>query len=204
MKQFYDLNRHKFRFLFWATSAVCLALVFVFLIIGAIVGQFPDLALLMIIIFTAGIGSPLFIIALGYLDWLFNRKVRKRAYSKTPFDELENIGFSKAYINVQSKWYFTEEIKAATIDGFTVECDIYRNTPKIVRFKALIKWRHIEKQEFKQLQGSFKQDNIEFDGGGLTKMYNVKRINTFTILQLKTDLETFTKQLRQEDFEPDN
>lgn len=203
MDGFLKLNRHKLQFAFTATSITFLTIVIIFLTIGYFKEQFPDMALLATVLLGGGIAFPLFIIAIAYLEWLSKRKVRKRAFLRPPFDQLDKIGFSKSFINAHTKWYFTEETKEGVINGFKIECNITRENSTTIQFKALTKPRPIEKKEFKELQDRFKRNDIAFDWDGLIKMYDIRRPAVQTIQQLKYDLVQFTNTLSQEKFEPD-
>lgn len=202
MDRFLKLNKHKLRFAFFATSITFLTIVIIILAIGYFNEQFPDIVLLTIVLLGAGIGFPLFIITLAYLEWLSKRRVRKRAFSKPPFDRLDKIGFSKSFINEKTKWFFTEESKEVVINDFKIKCDITRNNSKTIQFKALVNHRQIDKDEFKHLERHFKNQDIIFDFEGLIKMYDIKRPTIVSAQQLESDLIKFTELLKKENFEP--
>lgn len=204
MDGFLKLNRHKLRLASFTTSITFLTIVIIFIAIGYSKGQFPDIILIITILLSAGIGIPFFIITLAYLDWLSKQKVRKRAFSKAPFDRLDKIGFSKSFINEKTKWFFTEETKEAYINEFKIKCDITRENSKIIQFKALVTQRLIDEDELKHLERSFKNQGIIFDYDGLVKIYDIKRPIATSIQQLKSDLIKFTELLKRKGFEPQN
>ena len=202
MDGFLKLNRHKLRFAFIATSLIFLSLALIFLEIGYYNEQLPDIILLTTILLVAGIGFPIFIISIAYLEWLSKRRVRKRAFSKPPFNQLDKIGFSLSLINEKTKWFFTEESKESVINDFKIKCDITRENSKTIQFKALVNYRQIDKDEFKHLEQHFKNHGIIFDFEGLVKMYDMKKPTIHSAQQLKSDLIKFTELLKKENFKP--
>lgn len=88
MRKFIDLNRIKLKFAFRVSSLATLGLVSIFLAIAFFNNSFPDTALLLTIVFTAGIVFPLFILFLSYLTWMYRSNTRKKVLSKTPFDQI--------------------------------------------------------------------------------------------------------------------
>ena len=202
MDGFLKLNRHKLRFAFIATSLIFLSLALIFLVIGYYNEQLPDIILLTTILLVAGIGFPIFIISIAYLEWLSKRRVRKRAFSKPPFNQLDKIGFSLSLINEKTKWFFTEESKESVINDFKIKCDITRENSKTIQFKALVNYRQIDKDEFKHLEQHFKNHGIIFDFEGLVKMYDMKKPTIHSAQQLKSDLIKFTELLKKENFKP--
>jgi len=181
-----------------------LTIVLILFIIGYFNGQIPDIILLTTVLLAAGLGFPTFIIAIAYIEWISKRRVRKRAFSKPPFDQLDKIGFLKSFINKKTKWYFTEETKEAIINNFKIKCDITREDSKTIQFKALVNHRQIDKADIKQLERQFKRQDIMFDFEGLIKMYDIKRPTIVSAQQLESDLIKFTELLKKEGFEPKN
>lgn len=202
MDTFLTLNKKKLRFAFTTCSLSLLVLAFISLAIAFFTGNFPDAKLLFVILFAAGIGLPLFIILLAYLGWQHKQVSRKKTFSKNPFDQIESIGFYKAYTNQASRWFFTEEIKEGKLNGFTFIADVNREASHIIEIEALTEWQKIDKSEYDYLSKKFKQFNIEFGIGSLIKQYDTKRLNFHTIQELKADLIHFTQTLKQENFEP--
>lgn len=202
MDGFLKLNRHKLKFAFVSTSLIFLSIAIIFLVIGYFNNQLPNTILLITILLVAGIGLPIFIMALAYLEWLFKRKVRNRAFSKPPFDQLENIGFSKSFINEKIKWFFTEETKEGSINNFKIKCDITRENSKKIQFKAFVEHKQIDKNEFKRLEHYLKKHEITFDFGGFTKTHDIRRPEIVSAKQLESDLFEFIELLKKEGFEP--
>ena len=202
MDGFLKLNIHKLRFALIATSLIFLSLALILLVISYFNEQLPDPVLLIAIILVAGIGFPIFIIAIAYLEWLLKRRVRRRAFSKSPFDKLSKIGFNKTFINVKSKWFFTEETKEGIVNNFKIKCDKTRENSKKIQFKAIVEHIQIDKNEFKRLEQLFNKYDIIFDSEGLTKLVDINRPKKFSLQQLESELLKFTELLKSENFKP--
>jgi hypothetical protein len=175
----------------------------IFTILGLTKNDYPDLLLFVSVLIGASIVFPIFIIGLAYIEWLSKRRIRNKAFSHCPFDELDKIGFTVSYLNEQTKWYFTEETKEVSINNYLIQCDVRRESPNTIEFKAFVKHAAIEKETFKKLEAKFKSEEIYFDLGGLVKKYNIKKSSNLTIEQVKKDLTQFVQTLKREEFEPD-
>lgn len=204
MNTFLTLNRYKVKFGFIITALTCLSLVSTFLIVAYCTGNFPGWRLLFAIVVVAGIVFPLFIILLAYLGWQYNHNTRRKVFSQLPFDQLESIGFYKSYYNLNTRWFFTEEIKEGKINGFTLAVDINRERRHIIDVTIETAWKHLDKAEYKRLEEKFKEYNIEFLIGALVKHYDARQPGFISIHELKNDLQYFTLLLQQEGFEPAN
>lgn len=204
MTNFLQINRQKLPFALKATSLTFTIIVLViFTILGLTKNEYPDLLLFVSVLIGASIVFPIFIIGLAYIEWLSKRRIRNKAFSQRPFDELDKIGFTVSYLNEQTKWYFTEETKEVSINNYLIQCDIRRESPNTIEFKAFVKHVAIEKEKFKKLEAKFKSEEIYFDFGGLVKNYNIKKSRNLTIEQVKNDLTQFVQTLKREEFEPD-
>ena len=127
MDTFLQLNRKKLRGTFFRLSLVLLGVVSIVLAITYLTGNLPNGKLLLIIVLATGIGFPVFIMLLVYIIWLLNRNARLKAFSKIPFNQIEKIGFYKAYLDESSKWTLTEEIKEGKQNGFNIRMDISKD-----------------------------------------------------------------------------
>jgi hypothetical protein len=139
---------------------------------------------------------------LGYLTWQLNHKARQKTFAKTPFNQVDNIGFYKAYIGDTSKWSFTEEIKEGKLNGFTLRMDMSKEKGRhFLEFDIPVEWKKLDKSEFKRLTANFKQHNAEFRIGSIIKQYDTRQHSFQTVSDLKQNLEIFTLLLRHEGFE---
>ncbi|MBX9852091.1 MAG: hypothetical protein K2X86_10065 [Cytophagaceae bacterium] len=202
MNSFLNLNRHKIGFAFF----ICLLIVLIFI---AIIGIFSNsnqeslnIITTVIMISLAALLFPSLIIITAYWEWLRNTRKRKKAYNTVPFDKLERLGFSKSLKNQKTKWYFTEEIKQGTINDFHLICDIDLQDPKIMEFKALVKFRAMG-DNFHHIKSTLNLYDIDFDDEYITKRYNLKNLKIATDSHLKADLEKFIDLLKKENFEPE-
>lgn len=202
MDTFLQLNRDKLIPTFGRLSIASLGLVSIVLAIAYLTGNLPNKQLLISIILMTGVIFPLFIMFLGYLTWILNRNARQKVYSKIPFDQIENIGFYKAYLGDNSKWSFTSEIKKGQLNGFTLIMDLSKEKGQALEFDIPTEWKKLDKNEYRRLTEKFKQHNIEFRIGSLVKKYNARQPEIRTVSELKKDLELATTLLRQEGFKP--
>jgi hypothetical protein len=179
-----------------------MGLVSILLAIAYLTESFPETQLLVAIVLTAGIIFPLLIILTAYLAWLHKRSARSRAFSKTPFNQIEKIGFYKSHSNVKTKWFFTEEVKEGKFNDFIFVLDVCKENNHIIELEAPIEWKKLDRSKYNRLSEKFRQHGIEFRIGSLVKRYNTKRPTVHTIYDLKNDLHLFTVLLREEGFEP--
>ena len=94
LKKFLLLNKHKIAFLLKATGIIFLSLFSILLILRYFLkDEIPDDNLLVAILLFGGIGFPLFILILGFIDWVLNRKAIQKILSLNPFNGLKEIGF---------------------------------------------------------------------------------------------------------------
>ena len=202
MDTFLQLNRDKLRTTFTRLSLVLLGVVSIVLTVAYLTGNLPNGLLPFFIILATGVGFPLFIMLLGYMVWLLNRYARQKAFSKVPYNQIEDIGFYKAYLGDSSKWSFIDEIKKGKLNGFTLTMDISKEKSHTLEFEIPTEWKKLDKSEYNRLTEKFKQQNVEFRIGSLVKQYNLKLPVSGTVYDLKQDLELITTLLRQEGFEP--
>lgn len=202
METFFELNRDKLKAIFIRLSLVLIGPVSIALAIAYLTGNFPNRRLLFAIIIAAGVGFPLFIMLLGYMGWLIKRKARQNAFAKNPFNAIDSIGFSKSLTGDNSNWSFTDEIKEATVNGFTLKMDISKEKGNTIEFESPVEWKKLSKDDYSRLSQKFNQHGIDFRMGALVKHYDTKLPGLQNIYDLKKDLELFTTLLRQEGFEP--
>ena len=202
MDTFLQLNRDKLRTTFTRLSLVLLGVVSIVLTVAYLTGNLPNGLLPFFIILATGVGFPLFIMLLGYMVWLLNRYARQKAFSKVPYNQIEDIGFYKAYLGDSSKWSFIDEIKKGKLNGFTLTMDISKEKSHTLEFEIPTEWKKLDKSEYNRLTEKFKQQNVEFRIGSLVKQYKLKLPVSGTVYDLKQDLELITTLLRQEGFEP--
>jgi len=204
MTNFLQINRHKLLFALKATSLIFAIIVLViFTILGIIKNELPNLLLFVSALIGSSIVLPICIIGLAYIEWLSKSRIRNKAFSQNPFNEMDKIGFTVSYINEHSKWYFTEETKEISINNYLIQCDIRRESPNTIEFKAFVKHKEIEKDRYITLAAKFKKEDIYFDFEGMVKKYNIIKSKNLTIQQVKFDLTQFVQTLNREEFEFD-
>ena len=203
MNQFLQLNRHKLKFAFKVISLLFVTLISIAFILAVVNGHVPDYGLIAIVFLTAGIAFPCFIIFISYLAWYYKQWAKRRAFSTQPFNQLYMLGFTDRLQGERTKWAFTQEVKAGTINGFDLIADILYDNRQIITVRAFTAWRQIDKIEYRRLSKEFSAYDIEFDTGCFVKKYNTKRMSHLSINNLKSDLEEFTSLLRRNGFEPE-
>ena len=135
--------------------------------------------------------------------WSLNRRARQKAFSKNPFNFIENIGFYKAYLDESSKWALTEEIKEGKLNDFTLRMNLSKEKGlHFLEFDIPVEWKKLEKHEYNNLTEKFEQHNAEFRIGSIVKLYDSRQQASQTISDIKQDLEMFTTLLRKEGFVP--
>lgn len=202
MDTFLELNKQKLKSAFVHISLVLLGLVSIFLVIAYMTGNLPGGQILLSIILATGIVFPFFIMLLGYLIWTLNHNARQTTFAQTPFNQVDKIGFYKAYKDDTSKWSFTEVIRESNINGFPLRMDLSKeNGSRFIEFAIPVEWKKLNKSEFNRLTEKFKEHNAELRIGSIAKQYDTKQQALQTVFDLRRDLELFTTLLRQEGFE---
>lgn len=202
MRQFLNLNRHKLSFAFKGISLTFSTLILAVFLIAYFNGQQANIDTIVFALFLSGIVLPCFIIFISYLAWYYKQRAMRKAFSKPPFDQLNELGFSDLLLNEKTKWSFTEEVKAGRVNGFNLIADILYDKSHIIEVRAFTAWKHLDRNEYKRLSIEFKAHNIEFDFGSLVKRYNTKLLHVHTIRELKVDFEEFTELLKRNGFKP--
>lgn len=202
MNKFLQLNRQKLKPAFVRISLIPTGIVFIlFFTVFLMTGNFPSVQLLLGMLLLTCFGFPAFLMLLGYLGWLLNHEARQSAFSKKPFNQIENIGFYKTYKGDISKWTFTDELKEGNVNGFTIRMDLSKEYgSRMIEFDIPVEWKKLDKSEFNRLSEKFKEHNAELRIGSVVKHYDTRKIMPQTVSDLKLDLELFTEILRQEGF----
>lgn len=165
-------------------------------------GTVPNGQFLLSLLIVTCVGFPVFIMLLGYLIWQLNHKVKQKVFTRTPFDQVDKIGFYRTHIGDTSKFSFTDEIKEGKFNGFTLKMDLSKEKGRrFIEFDIPVEWKKLDRIEFSRLTKKLKQYNAEFRIGSIVKLYDTRQHTLQTISELKADLERFTVLLRQEGFE---
>ncbi len=202
MRQFLNLNRHKLTFAFKATSLIFSTLILAVFLFAYFNEGPAEIDALVFGLFLFGIVLPCFIIFISYLAWDYKQRAKRKAFSKSPFDQLHELGFSDLLLNEETKLFFTEEVKAGRINGFNMIADILYDKSHIIEVRASTAWKHLDRYEYNRLSMEFKARDIEFDIGSFVRKYNTKKLHVHTISDLERDLTDFTELLIQNGFKP--
>lgn len=204
MTKFLELNSRKLRFAFLFTSTMFTSIALI-IILTAIINGNESLEWLeaVTILIMASIGFPVPILGFTCLIWFNKARNRNRAFQTDPFDKLDRLGFKTVLTHEKTKWYFTEEIKEAEINGYKVQCDVQRETPKKIDFIPQVIPINMTKEIFKKIEKELKNEDIYFDFDiYLRKVYSLKRTTGITSQKLDDDLKKFVELLRSKGFEP--
>jgi|SRR5690606_5024891 len=204
MTKFLELNSHKLKFAFLFTSTIFTSIVLMAILASIVNGNGPlDRLIVVTVLLTASIGFPSLIVGSVCLIWFNKARNRNRAFQTDPFDKLDRLGFKTVLTHEKTKWYFTEEIKEAEINGYKVQCDVQRETPKKIDFIPQVIPINMTKEIFKKIEKELKNEDIYFDFDiYLRKVYSLKRTTGLTSQKLDDDLKKFVELLRSKGFEP--
>jgi hypothetical protein len=202
MDTFYKLNKEKIRFGFVVSSLILIGFVLFVLAIAYFTNNMPHKELLFVIFLAASIGFPILIIMLPYILCLYMQKIRKKLFSVEPFNQLQSIGFVDTFTNIHTKWHFTEKVKTALMDGYTLIVDISVGSNNAFIFEIPVEWKMLDKASFNELTDKFKKHNINFGIECLKKRYQINKQTFLNIDELKLDLEKFVELIKEEGFEP--
>ncbi len=145
---------------------------------------------------------PIFIIGIAYLAWQYKFIARQKAFSKHPLNQLEIIGFTKSLLNEHSKWSFTEEIKAAKLNGYSFYCDISKKKSYAIEIKSPVKWENHNGEKFHQVSDRLKHAGIDIGIDTLSKNYDTRKLSLKTIYDIKNDLTELAQIMKTEGFSP--
>jgi len=202
VKTFLELNKEKFKSIYIRIALAFTIVASLSLAIGYLSVGLPDLKTLLFTLLATTIGFPIIIMFLGYLVWLINRKARNRAYFKSPFNQLERIGFYNIAFNVKSKWSFTDEIKQSQLNGFNMTMNLSKEKGNTIECEILTEWKQLDKIEFTRIQEKFSLHNIIFIVGGFVKLFDLNKIDHTSVFDLQKELELYVELLSQEGFVP--
>ncbi|NGM65445.1 hypothetical protein [Sphingobacterium sp. SGR-19] len=202
--KFLELNNGKLRFAFLFTSTIFTSIALISILTAIINGnESLEWLIVVTILIMASIGLPVLILGFTCLIWFNKARNRNRAFQTDPFDKLDRLGFKTVLTHEKTKWYFTEEIKEAEINGYKVQCDVQRETPKKIDFIPQVIPINMTKEIFKKIEKELKNEDIYFDFDiYLRKVYSLKRTTGLTSQKLDDDLKKFVELLRSKGFEP--
>jgi hypothetical protein len=169
-KEFYKLNRHKFLkpiLVLWTAMTIFILLLF------WISPQSRDKVSLLsvldlILIYATAITAMVVILSIPVGVYKFWKT--RLVFNQPNFEAFfEKHAFKTAFINRETKWSFTEEIKTGIIEGFPVLVKRGSEDPRFIEFQFQVQSEPINKQEYKELEKAFKNDQANFDIGCISK-----------------------------------
>lgn len=203
LTSFWKMNQHKLGFILKRLVAIFLLFSLLLIFIPWYLDGFCEVGMAITLLLIFGMGFPVFILFLGYLNWLASRRIQNRIFGLSPLNQLKAIGFSKGFMGYSSKWQFTEEIQVGFVNDFFIACMVTRDNPKEVLFQAAVQFRRMDKPEFKRLNTLLAKENMAFSHDSLVKKYPLQTLKTLSIEELQHELVQFTMRLKELRFKPD-
>jgi hypothetical protein len=183
-------------------SLIFTSLVLIIFLLGFIHNQKPDLELFIIVILSAGVGFPIYLIFVVFLRWRWDYSVIHRNYHSVPFNQLRDIGFNEEILNENSKWKFTKKYLTGMINDFIVDCDINtQEYSKYLIFKFYINHKRITKEDYKRIRNLISKQNGLIDFNWIGKKYHYKKHGLITISDLEKELFEFGDLILSEKIE---
>lgn len=202
MKLFWALNKYKMKFAFVFCSLAGFGVVFLLFLIGYARGwDMPDVSERNWIFLGAGLGFPVFILAVAYLEWIGKFRKGKRIFAAPPFNELESIGFFLGLKNRESKWQFTEIVMAAEIDGYSLVCETDKERRNAFSMTIYLRPQQFDNQKLAALTRKFAACKIEFNNFVARKWYNFRKPTVTSIDEVAKEIQELTRLLRDEGYE---
>ncbi|NQY29680.1 MAG: hypothetical protein HRT69_09425 [Flavobacteriaceae bacterium] len=199
MKHFFKLNKHKVFFAYKLSSIVFTTLAIVMFIIAFLSSEIPSNFIIAITFLNTIIIIPFFILLAAYIEWYSSYKNRKKIFSNTPFDKINEIGFENVEIKNETKYFFTEEIKTGVLSEYNIVCDVKKGCSKVLQFCFLIDLQTIENNQITEFCN---QHNIEFNYCSFIKEFDTEYLDFNNITGLKNELEKFITLLTYHKFTP--
>ncbi len=184
-------------------SLIFTSLVLIIFLVGLINNQKPDLLLFIVVVFSAGIGFPIFGIIVGFMRWWWDYSVTRRNFNSFPFSHLNSLSFKKVVKNKDSKTKFISEYYSGKVDRFIVDCDVEtQNESNQIRFKFFINPRPLSNANLNRIENDFKAQNGYFDFNWISKKYHYKNHQLRSVSELEKELIDFGNLILNENIEP--
>lgn len=118
--------------------------------------------------------------------------------------ELNKIGFVDKEINQDKFWTLNEMVKTKRQDNYVVNANLSATNSNQLEIEIPIKWRQVDKSEFKVLESEFRSHNIELRIGCIVKQFGTKTLlETTDFTRLNKDISEFISLIKQKGFEPE-
>jgi hypothetical protein len=197
-KEFLILNRHKFLkpiLVLWIAMTIFILLLF------WISPQRDKVSLLsvldLILIYATAITAMVVVISFPAGVYKFWRT--RQVFNKPNFQAFfEKHAFKTAFINRETKWSFTEEVKTGIIEGLPVLVKRDSEDPRVLEFQFQVQSDPINRQDYKELENVFKAQEANFDIGHIAK----KIRKDMPANEIELFLTKFARLLRNEKFTP--
>jgi hypothetical protein len=117
--------------------------------------------------------------------------------------ELNKIGFVDKEINQGRFWKLNENIKSKSVDNYVINANLSETHPNQLEIEIPLKWRQVDKSEFKVLESEFQFQNIELRIGCIVKQFSIKTLlATRDVTKFNKDILDFISLTKQKGFDP--
>lgn len=170
-----QINKQKLISMLIRSSLIILVQLLIIFLIAYFNNALPNTTLIISIFAFGCIILPLVIILIGFLVWNITQRRKTKIYNKL---ELDKIGFTDKQINEESFWKLNESIKTKKIDDYTIAINLSETNSNQLEIEVPLRWRKVDKNEFKILDTEFKSQDIELRIGCIVKKVNIKSLLT--------------------------
>lgn len=198
MGNFLHYNKQKLGFAYRFIALLFLTCCIILLSLAYFSGQFPNAQLLIIILITAGIFLPGFILIIVWLRWEYSKWKFNRLLGYLSFSTQEE-GYTIKLHNQESKWFFTEEIMTKNINGFEV---LLMTEKEQLQFAIFTSTTNAGKrnQDFKSKIKSIGISEIGYNCYGIS--FSKKQIKNIKYVTIEKKLITLITLFKHYGFEP--
>ncbi|MBS1623672.1 MAG: hypothetical protein JST83_06605 [Bacteroidetes bacterium] len=205
MDDLWKLNKHKVcTAAIWIIAVCFIVCILIFTGLSSL-KDFPGITIQGIAYFVLFLTAiPTFILSVMYADLRYRGRLAAVLFAQRPLIQLVQLGFSKNYKNLGSKWLFTTVYWQGQINGFDIKVFTTKHIPGRILFKAYVKNQTIDKNRFTELTAQLSQKDITFDKASLVKSIPVKTVSNMELTEIQQALIDFTETLKQQNFIPDH
>ena len=201
MDIFHQTNRRKIIRIFIRSFLIILSFILTVFLIAYFKSSLPEVRTIISIIFFGCIIFPVGLMSLSLIIWTIIHKKKKRVFESL---ELNKIDFADKEINEDKFWKLSENIKTRKVDKYVVNANLSESHPNQLEIEIPLKWRPVDKNEFKILEREFNPQNIELRIGCIVKHYSIKTLlGTRDFDKFNKEILEFIMLTKQKGFEPE-
>jgi hypothetical protein len=196
-----NANRSKILKISVRASLLILTAILIVLGIAHLLNSAPDFQTSLLILFFGCIVLPSAVLLGSVLIWVAAQKRKKMILDTL---QLDKVGFVDKQIKQESFWELNETIKAKKIGNYTVNVNISDTHGDHLEVVLPLKWRHVNKSEFKILEDEWKSQNIELGIGCIVKRFKIKTLlRDYDVTKFDRDISDFVTLTNIKGFDPE-